>query len=301
MRCRSSRRDRPWGCAALADVRVYLSKNESENHVLRSFYDGCSGSKTLTTLDDYKPSDIAVIFGTFKKNVPISIPRGRVEEKQRIRGLQTINLETGYINRGAGPDNYYAAGWNGINGRADFRNRGMPADRAARWSMADWREGETVMLCGQVPWDASVDFSNHLKWLIEAAAILQALTRREIVFRPHPLAKIPNLLGCTYSWGVPIEDELTRAHCVVTFNSNSGVDAILAGVPVFAFDIGSMVYSLASKNWATLEAPRKPDRTQWLNDISYAQWTPQEMANGQTWRHLSSSNFLSESMREKAS
>lgn len=282
----------------MADVRVYLGFNDAENAVLKAFYDGCHESKALASLEDYKPSDVAVVFGVFKKGVSISIPRGRVIEKQRLRGLDTVIIETGYINRGSGPDNHYAVGLNGLNGRADFRNVGMPSDRAQQWNMKPWKEsGDTIVLCGQVPWDASVDFTNHVQWVIETAAVLQNLTQREIVFRPHPLAKIPSITGCSYSVGVPIEQDLERAHAVVTFNSNSGVDAIMNGVPVFAWDHGSMVYRVANKNWGVLECPMKPDRSQWLNDISYAQWTPRELADGLAWTHLGLSNTLNQPLQ----
>jgi hypothetical protein len=72
----------------------------------------------------------------------------------------------------------------------------------------------------------------------------------------------------------------------VTFNSNSGVEAALAGVPVFAFDEGSMVWEIANKTFDAIDNPQRPDRTQWLADLSYAQWTPREMREGKAWRHL---------------
>src|SRR5690349_13257904 len=170
-------------------VRVYLGPNENENMVLKAFYDGCPEEKKLVSLKDYEPSDVAVVFGVYKKDIPISYPRGRVLAKQEIRKLNTIVLETGYINRGEGEDKHYAAGLNGLNGRANFRNEGMIGDRSSSLpSLKPWREsGEHIVLCGQVPWDASVDHTNHVKWLIETAALLQMLTKRPIVFRPHPL------------------------------------------------------------------------------------------------------------------
>jgi hypothetical protein len=268
-------------------ARFYLSDNENENMVIRSLYDGCPESKELVKGFEYKPSDVAVVFGVYKKQIPISQGRGRVIAKQQIRNLKTIVLETGYVNRGSGEDKHYAAGLNGLNGRADFKNKGMPYDRSSLLPpMKPWRgSGEHVILCGQVPWDAAVDFTNHVKWLIETAAVLQLLTKRSIVFRPHPLAKLPNLTDCIYSTKPLIED-LQNAHVCVTFNSNSGVESIINGIPVYAFDIGSMVYQVSNKLWTELECPRMPDRTQWYNDLAYTQWLPSEMAEGKTWKHL---------------
>src|SRR5688500_10535810 len=110
-------------------VRVYLSGNPVHDRVAKAFYDGCPGEKELAAVTDYKPSDVAVIFGVFKSKVPVSWPRGAVFRQQRSKNLDVIVLETGYINRGDGETHHYAAGFNGLNGRADFKNKGMPDDR----------------------------------------------------------------------------------------------------------------------------------------------------------------------------
>lgn len=270
-------------------IRFYLSDNENERMVLKALYDGCPEEKTLVEGFEYQPSDVAVVFGVYKKQIPISFPRGRVIAKQQIRGLKNLIVETGYINRGTGEDKYYAVGWNGLNGRADFKNKGMPPDRAKKLpvEMKPWRtEGNHIVLCGQVPWDASVDHTNHVQWLIETAAVLQMMTKRLILFRPHPLSGLPNITDCMYSASARIEDDLDGAHCCVTFNSNSGVDAVMNGIPVWSFDIGSMVYPISNKLWTDLEKPKMPDRTQWLADLAYAQWRPDELRSGEAWQHL---------------
>src|SRR5690348_377702 len=214
-------------------VRVYLSQHEQENPVLKSFYEGCPESKELVTDFDYRPSDVAVIMGVFKSKVPISYPRGNVFRQQRSKNLDVVVLETGYINRGDGEKHHYAAGFNGLNGRADFRNKNSPDDRAKMLGveLKPWREGKYILLCGQVPWDASVDGSDHQQWLQESLARLRSVTTKEVVFRPHPLARSAYAqLGCHVS-NRSLEQDLADAHAVVTFNSNTGVDALLAGVP----------------------------------------------------------------------
>lgn len=267
-------------------VRVYATQDsDQENLVLSAFYDGCPESKLLTRLGDYAPSDVAVVMGVYKKSVPRSFERGYVIAEQKKRGLTTVILETGYINRGDGPQNHYAAGLNGLNGRADFKNANSPKTRAEGIRLHPWRQGKNIVLCGQVPWDASVDFTNHREWLEQAVRAIFLRTDSPVVFRPHPKAKLPPIPGTIYSTRSLAED-LEDAKCCVTFNSNSGVEAALAGVPVFAFDEGSMAYSIANKSFDKLDEPEMPDRQQWLNDLCYAQWTPQEMSEGLAWKHL---------------
>lgn len=272
-------------------IVCYLSSDGNAVHdaVIRAFYEGISGDKELRPVGDYVPSEIAVVFGVGKRMVPRSFARGEIIAKQKSLGKEYIVLETGYINRGDGSEHHYAAGWNGLNGRADFRNLDMPGDRADKLRQANllrdipWRDkGNHVVLCGQVPWDASVDHTNHLQWLEETAAVLKKV--RPVRFRPHPLAPIPPIQGCEYSQAGLAKD-LLWAHAVVTFNSNSGVEATIDGVPVIACDEGSMVWNISSR-LDEIEDPKKPERNGWLSNLAYAQWTQDEMRSGETWNHL---------------
>jgi hypothetical protein len=226
---------------------------------------------------------VAVVFGAYKSKVPISYPRATVIAAQRERELDVIILETGYINRGDGESNHYAAGYNGLNGRADFRNADSPNDRAIQLPVVLWpwrQSGEHILLCGQVPWDASVDHINFKTWLNTARERLSQTTDRPVRFRPHPQIAKPDM---------SLEEDLEDCWAVVTFNSNTGVDALLRGVPVFADDAGSMAYPIANKDISQIENPQTPERKQWLNNLAYTQWTPQEMRQGLAWAHLSRS------------
>jgi len=269
-------------------VRVYLSGNPVHDLVLKAFYEGCPEEKELVSDFDYKPSDMAVVFGVFKSRVKQSWPRGQVIQQQRNDKLGVIVLETGYVNRGDGKNHHYAAGFNGLNGRADFRNKKMPDDRWKKLGVVlePYKGGDNILLCGQVPWDASVDHHDHLKWLKMAGSFLQKISERKVVFRPHPLAPIVPIYGCEYSQGKPLSEDLLNAYTVVTFNSNTGVDGLIAGKPVFAFDEGSMCGDLANRNMLYVDDPKRPSREQWAHDLAYTQWTPDEMGEGLAWSHL---------------
>lgn len=269
-------------------VRIYLGDNKDENAVLSAFAKGCPEDTTLANLDNYQPSDLAVVFGTYKKQVPISYRRGHVVHSQKAANKDVVILETGYLNRGAGPNHHYSVGLNGLNGRADFKNKNSPPDRAERFreDMKPWRtDGSHILLCGQVPWDASVDHIDFIKWINKTAEIIQASSRRRIIYRPHPLAPTPTPHGTERSHYHWLDDDLANCWCCVTFNSNSGVDAALAGIPVVAMDEGSMVLPIAN-SIGDINNPKTPDRQQWLNNLCYTQWTIPEIAKGLAWNQL---------------
>jgi hypothetical protein len=268
-------------------IRVYLSGNPTHDRVLEAFYEGCPNESELVTGWKYEPSEVAVIFGVHKSKVRQSWPRGKIFRQQRDKKLDVIVLETGYVNRGDGENHHYAAGFNGLNGRADFRNKGMGPERWEKLGaqLRPYSRGDKVILCGQVPWDASVDHHKHHEWLLETASKLKVLTKRPIVFRPHPLAPLPAIKGCEYSQR-PLAEDLPEAHCVVTFNSNSAVEALIFGKPVYAFDEGSMTWDLANRDFNDLEEPKCHPRLQWAKDLAYTQWTIGEMKEGKAWAHL---------------
>lgn len=270
-------------------VRVYLSGNPVHDRVLEAFYEGCPNESELVQGWKYEPSEIAVVFGVHKSKIRQSWQRGKIFRQQREKNLDVIVLETGYINRGDEETHHYAAGFNGLNGRADFKAKNMGPERFEMLGvqMKPYSRGEKVILCGQVPWDASVDHHDHKAWLVEMASKLKIMTKRPIVFRPHPLAKeaLPPIKGCEYSTR-PLKEELPNAHCVMAFNSNSLVEAVIEGKPVFAFDEGSMAWDVANKDLGDLEEPKCHQRQQWLRDLAYKQWTMEEMKQGLAWRHL---------------
>lgn len=255
---------------------------------LRAFADGlaaCGVDHFVTGLD-YRACDIAVLFGLAKTAVLASHARGQVIGAHKARGGRCIILEKGFLKR----DAYFHCGYDGLNGRADFRNRGMPEDRwrALGIALEPWRrDGDHIVVCGQIPWDASVQHHDHRRWCREVVAALGRLTDRPVRFRPHPLLVDKCLAdaGAPRATG-PLSSDLAGAWAVVTFNSNSAVEAAVAGIPVFAFDRGSMALAIANSDLAAIERPRRPARLPWLCDLAYAQWNLDELAAGAAWRHL---------------
>lgn len=270
-------------------IAFYFSGNPVHDRVMASMFYGCPQPHTPIAAFDfnYVKSDIAVVFGVFKSKVPISWRRAEIIEKQHRACKDVLILETGYIHRGDDEEHYYAAGFNGLNGRADFKNAGMPSDRASELGVVlkPRQHGEKILLCGQVPQDASVDHIDIVEWLNAARDEIKARTSREIVFKPHPFAKVLPIDGCSYSTQ-PLNEAIQDCHAVVTFNSNAAVEAVIEGVPVFTFDDGSMARAVSNRDWDLLDSPALPDRVQWLNDLAYTQWTPAEMREGKAWQHL---------------
>ena len=204
------------------------------------------------------------------------------------QGQPVLVLERGYL---GDRQRWTALGWDGLNGRARF-----PAcqDDGRRWEanfahlLQPWkvREPRRVLLIGQVPNDASLLHSDHGAWLRETAAALGARPETILRYRPHPLAESrreprPVLPAGTEISTGPLGQDLKWAELAVTFNSNSGVEAVLAGVPTVAWDAGAMAGPVAGP---ALDAPpARPSRTAWSRRLAWCQWGGPELADGSAW------------------
>jgi len=271
---------------------VFMPQQNREHQlVLSAFYRGMqrieNGVVKIMDIEKYDPLyDAAVIFGVGKKGVPISYPRGRVIQLQTEAKKDTVVLEKGYINR----HEYYAVGLNGLNNRAEFNNKDRPFMRFKQLNIDvnPWRRnGDHIVLMGQVPSDASVQNIDILQWCDQTVQELTKHTDRTIIYRPHPLAisrsrSIPNTV---YSMRT-LDEDLKNAWAVVSYNSNSAVDAAIKGIPVFVDDAGSMALDIANRDISLIEKPVMPQRDKWLYNLAYAQWNLEEMAHGLPWQHI---------------
>jgi len=183
-----------------------------------------------------------------------------------------------------------SAGFNGLNGNADFRLRNRPTP-AARFEdnfghlLQPWRTGgDYILLLGQVPGDASIRGVDMEKWYDDQITKLKKVDSRPVFFRAHPRASnAPRPAGAQVIGGT-LAEAFDGAAFAVTYNSNSGVDAALAGVPVYALGQGSMASPVATE--ALCFGPWRPDRSQWAADLAWCQWTESEFRAGMTWDHL---------------
>ncbi len=272
-------------------VHVYLpGYNEKLSWILQHFAEGIErvnpGWVDVRPLDEPAPCDIAVIFGLVKKVYAPTHAKKAILDAHRDRSL--LVLESAFVQRG----DYWSAGWGGTNGGADFRSAGMPPDRwqLLRAKSQEWRRRKTgpVVVCGQLPRDTNVQHVDHVGWCRNAVASLTR-TGERVLFRPHPRIADPGVYGINPEIFDPnkrIATTLKSARSLVTYNSNSGTDAALAGVPVVACDPGSFAWPVASHDLLGVENPRCPGRRDWLCGLGYSQWNLAEMRAGAPWAHL---------------
>lgn len=218
----------------------------------------------------YKAADLVVFWG---------VRRGGDIAVQRRHGAVCI-LERGYV--GDRHEWTSVSFGGGLNGRGKFYG---PFQDASRWEkhfaglMKPWRSTDGyALVLGQVPTDMSLIGTDGPKFWAYAQEELRK-QGFEVRFRPHPLADRPG----TPKAGPSIEQDLAGARFAVAWNSNSTVDAVLAGVPSITMDEGAMAWPVTGH---ALEMPPAPDREAWAHALAWKQWRLDEMQSGYCWEFV---------------
>ena len=204
----------------------------------------------------------------------------RIGALLRKRGCEVLVMERGYV---GDREKWSSLGWNGLNGRATVRWKNPPdADRFNKhFAMAPWKKRPKGynLIMGQVRGDQALIGVDIMAWYREATETLSRFGA--VAFRAHPGdQESPNIPGCRVIPG-DLDHALAFARMVVTYNSNSGVDAALAGVPVCAVDDGSMAAPIATRYVG--EKPIYPDREEWAAALAWRQFRREEFGNGFAW------------------
>ncbi len=276
------------------DPRIQLAEKSLKIFLKRN----CSNYVICPHGEYLDENDIGIIWSIASDYKSDTLHRRRVHDLQKKNHKPLLVVEQGFLRR----DIYFSVGWNSIVGYGEYHNRNMPRDRfeelniAVQPYIADRNKDGYILLCGQVPWDTQVQhLESYKKWLEETVKVIRKFTDREIVYRPHPKQSrknemsVTSLPGTTTSTRASLEDEFKHCRAMVAFNSNSLLEAMIAGVPFFAFDRGSVVFDLANHDLSRIENPAFPEeplRMQKLFDIAYAQWNPDEIESGEFWKHL---------------
>jgi len=239
---------------------------------------------------DYDECDVAVILWS-----PRGGPVERARAARKIRHLHSRNLlifETPILRDF--DQWHFRAGFDHVHRAGRFFRRDMPSDRAEAMNLvaAPWKEGDgPVFIAGQLPGDYSLDGVDALEWAFDAANYIDRKWRRRIVMRPHPLDT--SLQWITYASALgadvsrrPLSEDLAAAGAWVTFTSGSAVDAVMAGVPTLCLSPNNFAWEVSGHRLIDLDKPWRGDRSQWIANLAYRQWTVDEIGAGHCWRHL---------------
>jgi hypothetical protein len=203
---------------------------------------------------------------------------------------------------------YYRVAANGfVQDDADFNNAASPPDRWLRMSeelglklKPYRRQGGHVLIIGQNPGDASLRGIDIFQWMHETVVEARRLTNRPIIVRPHPVTppvlmrqfeqRFSTLPGIVIDYPPtrPVRAVLQDCWVLLAYSSSATIDALIEGVPCITSSPANMAWPVSDHTLERIDQPTLYPREQWLADLAYAQWSPEEMRSGLTWRQLRS-------------
>ena len=249
-----------------------------------------------TNIDD---SDVHVIWSVLFHG-RMANNRG-VWDNCRVRGKPVIVLEVGGIKRGT----TWKVGLGGINRDAYFGDSGNDGTRAKELGLElkPWhKDGEYILICGQH--DKSLQWQNMPRmsnWFLNTYDEIRKHTDRPIIFRPHPRCRLDHIesglkyvyrqdpvhIGGTYD---DFDMGFDNVYCTISWSSNPGIHSVINGVPAFVGP-SSLAYPVAGHDLNLIEYSQTPDRTKWLNDYAWTEYTIKEIESGLPLKRLTSKLF----------
>jgi len=299
--------------------------NFEERDILKNFYEGIKRYENKTSdvfteqltvewaLDTlWESCDVAVILGSWKDRArPWHVIRNAVAKNAPT----FIVVETPLLGRQVHQKNtQHRIGVNGfLHNSGTFYASKHGNDRLKDLGIdwKGWKENENghIVLMLQLPGDASlrnIDIYDFGRWAVKK---IREVSNKKIIVRTHPghnpkgldevhrfisdisLMEDPNVSIRIGSKDKTLEDDLKGAYCTVSYSSGSSIDSVLAGIPTIALDPGNFTYGISSNfiehiSGNNLRKAGSSDISQWLNNLSYSQWSVDEMLSGRVWQHL---------------
>jgi len=241
--------------------------------------------------------------------------RVMIKNKMIELNRQRVMLDCGILQDNRNKDiheRYFSIGIDGIKRGANFCNSNSPKDRfqQRKIRIKEWRSsGDHVLIIGQTHYGAGLShvgtesdpmsnlWTDPTDYYHNLVKRVREYTDRPIVFRTHPIGdkeirnrirppeEVKNIT-ITDATKRDIKEDLKNAWCAVTRTSNGAVDAVFNGIPVITEDPICLAYDVAEHSIKKIEKINKPNRKQWLYDMSYAEWSLAEMREGLPWQKL---------------
>lgn len=267
--------------------------------VYSAFEHSCiSNGHTIIDNNNFDAADCHVIWSV--------LFHGRMANNQDIwtycieNNKPIIVLEVGGINRGT----TWKVGLKGINRDAYFGDKRQDEKRPEQLGLElkPWRtDGHYILVCGQhdksLQWQGMPKISD---WFLNVYEGIRKYTDRPIIFRPHPRCKLPHIeqglkdvfrqdpikIKNTYD---DFDMAFNNIFCTVSHSSNPGIHSVIEGVPAFVSP-SSLAYPVGNDIdfFHDIEKPLRPDRTQWLHDYAWTEYTLQEIQDGVPLQRLES-------------
>lgn len=257
---------------------IFLNKKDEDNYIER-FARGCGTEPTLLETWNYEDStDPLVIRGIMKHKII-----KRCWEDSR----PFFYFDSGYFGNRKNPLNPHGAKlWNRVvfNDLQHNEIIARPPDRWQRLGIGLQRRRRGSKIIVAVPDEKPCVFYgiDLQQWITDTVASIKNYTDREIVVRQRAKSRQVRNQDT-------LEQALTDAHALVTYNSIAATESVISGVPAFVLAPCNAAMPVSNRTLSSIDNPWFPDedlRYAWVKHLAYGQFHYKELENGRAMKIL---------------
>tara|TARA_A100001015_G_scaffold319164_1_gene441250 strand:+ start:3149 stop:4132 length:984 start_codon:yes stop_codon:yes gene_type:complete len=242
-------------------------------------------------------------------------------ERAKKKGIYIITFDGGVLssfgNTVTHPQHHWRVALYSPMNNGNFLSDNSPSDRWEKmkklWNIKyePWRKSkpeDPILFVLQPQDNWSMNELDPVAWFNKVYKKIRPLTKRKFLVRPHPnhVAAMENrknefpsdcelIIGQKFFKGdekkhyrFDFQKAIINCHAVITHNSTASIDSCVRGIPTFVTSDLAICWPVANTVLEDIENPKYPDRTQWVNDLGYKQWTVEEIRNGTVFKRFKS-------------
>jgi hypothetical protein len=262
---------------------IFLSKGGQDQYI-NMLAQGSGGSVTNTDHFRYEDSHRPIVLRGILKH---KIMRLCWQDRRDF-----YYMDTGYFGNTVNARNPHGWKlWHRIvrNDLQHSRIQSRPADRLARLGLAfqSRRHGNRIVIAAPDEKPCRFYGVDRDQWLSDTIAKITARTDRPITVRERVANRRQRMQQD------PLSSVLEQdVHALVTFNSNSAIEAVMMGVPAFVLAPTHAAAAVANTDLDLIDDPIWPDPDllhAWACHLAYGQFHVDELRNGTAYRILNES------------
>lgn len=245
-------------------------------------------------------------------------------ERAKKKGIYIITFDGGILssfgNTITDPNHHWRVALYSPMNNGNFLSDNSPPDRwekmKALWKIKyePWRKSnpeDPILFVLQPKDNWSMNELDPIDWFNDVYKKLRPLTKRKFLIRPHPnhMAAMENrknefpkncelIIGQKFFSGdekkhyrFNFQEALNNCHAVITHNSTASIDSCIRGIPTFVTSDLAICWPVGNTVLEDIENPKYPDRTQWVYDLGYKQWTEKEIKDGTVFKRFKNKLF----------
>lgn len=216
------------------------------------------------------PHDILVIWNKYGRNEQLAA-------MYQARGAKVIVCENGYYGKDSFDRQYYAIALTGHCGSGSWYIGGSERLEALGITFKPWRKtGREIVICAQRG-IGSTDMRMPKPWPQDIFKKIKQFTGKPVRVRAHPGNK-PHK--------IPLLEDLRNAYAIVVWSSNCATTALIEGIPVFYQAPHIVTQRACESDLSLIDTPNYLERSEAFREMSWAQWTVDEIASGEPFERL---------------